>query len=198
MVVWRLALSTARDAFVFIGAIFDHTLSEKHTCRGFRRLEYHFFVETHKLDLCSCTPRVPELSRHQHDFTSTSIPSTVFEKTFHNPRSRTLNDLPATQTQSLRAQCLARGTELRELPKSASHVSVCATKAKSLVCGLQQTKILREIVSCVDTLCGEAFVEHSLTDRTRIQHIETRGRIRTYFGIISFTQLNLFMVRVHF
>ena len=66
------------------------------------------------------------------------------------------------------------------------------------VCGLHQTEIIREIVSCVDTLCGEAFVEHSLIDRTRIQHIKTRGRIRTYFGIISFTQLNLFMVRVHF
>ena len=38
---------------VLIGAIFDHTPSAEHTCRGFRRLEYHLFVETHTLDLCS-------------------------------------------------------------------------------------------------------------------------------------------------
>ena len=38
---------------------------------------------------------------------------------------------------------------------------------------MHQTEILREIVSCVDTLCGEAFVEHSLIDRTRLQHIKT-------------------------
>ena len=43
---------------VLIGAIFDHTPSAEHTCRGFRRLEYHLFVETHPIDLCSCTPRV--------------------------------------------------------------------------------------------------------------------------------------------
>ena len=39
-------------------AIFDHTPSPEHTCRGFRRLEHHLFVETLLLDLCSCTPRV--------------------------------------------------------------------------------------------------------------------------------------------
>ena len=43
---------------VLIGAIFDRTPSAEHTCRGFRRLEKHVFVERHTLDLHSCTPRV--------------------------------------------------------------------------------------------------------------------------------------------
>ena len=40
----------------------------------------------------------------------------------------------------------------------------------------------REVVSSIDTLRGEAFfVEHSLIDRTRIQHIQLCCRIQTYF-----------------
>ena len=102
--------------------IFDHTTSAEHTCRGFRRLEYHLFVETYHLDLCSCTPSCAS---------------------FPNP----------------------------------PHMSLSGNR-RPLVCGLHQTEILREIVSCIDT-CGEAFVEHSLIDRTKIQHIKTRGRKNT-------------------
>ena len=118
---------------VLLGAIFDHIPSAEHVCRGFRRLESHLFVETHSLDLCSCTPRVHLLR--------VATASTRFH--IHTGHwSLILNLLPATLTQNLRAQCPARSTELRKLPKSASHV--CLRNKRPLVCG----------VSCVDTLCG--------------------------------------------
>ena len=34
------------------GAIFDHTPSAEHTCRGFRRLEYHF-LSKHLPSICA-------------------------------------------------------------------------------------------------------------------------------------------------
>ena len=93
---------------------------------------------------------------------------------------------------------IVRGTELCESLKSTSHVSVCSTKTRSLVCDLHQTRF-RETISCVDTWCCEAFVvEHSLIVRIKIQHIKFSCEYEQTFGIISFTQLNLFMVLVHF
>ena len=53
------------------------------------------------------------------------------------------------------------------------------------------------MVSSIDTFRGEAFfVEHSLIDKTRIQHVQFFWRKQTYFGIISFTQLHLFISEV--
>ena len=63
---------------------------------------------------------------------------------------------------------------------------------------MHQTRF-REIISCADTWRCEAFVvEHSLIVRIRIQHIKFSCEYERTFGIISFTQLNLFMVLVHF
>ena len=110
----------------------------------------------------------------------------------------TLSHLQTTQTQIHRAQCFAHGTEPCELLKFTSHVSVCLTNARSLVCGLHQTRF-RENISGVDTWCCETFVvELFLIVRIRIQHIKFSCEYERTFGITSFTQLNLFMVPAHF
>ena len=153
--------------------IFNHTPSTEHTCRGFRRLERH--LVSHRT-LSICADATASKRSHIH---------------IHLLFTRTWSHFQATLTQSLCIQHRA------ELPKSASHVTVCATR--SLVRGLHQTGIPREIDSRVNTLHVEAFVfEHSLIDWTRIQHIEFFWRIQTYFGIISFAQLHLSMAHIRF
>ena len=143
--------------------------SAEHTCRGFRRLEYHLFVETYPLDLCSCTPKVHLL---RVDFTSTSIPLNCAREDIS--QSLVTHTEPLTSNTNSKSSCAAPSCASFPNPP---HMSLSVQQKQDHVSGLQQTEILREIVSCVDTLCGEAFAEHSLIDRTRIQHIKTRGRI---------------------
>ena len=58
------------------------------------------------------------------------------------------------------------------------------------VCGSHQTGIFLVKSLQAWTRCDEAFfVEHSLIDKTRIQHTQFVWQIQTCFGIISFTQV---------
>ena len=128
---------------VIVVVISNHVVSIEHTCRGIRRLEYHIVS----------TPSV-----------CVRVTASTLTSTFTISWSRTPNHFQATLTQSLRAQCLVRGTELSfpnppHMYVQQDHSFAANTKQKLLVKSL--------------TLHVEAFiVEHSLIDRTRI-----RGRI---------------------
>ena len=89
---------------------------------------------------------IPSVKRTYRAWISADLGSTVshcmcLRIQSHIPWARTLSHLHTTLTQTLRAQYLARGTKMSELLEFTSHVSVCSTKARSLVYNLHQTRI---------------------------------------------------------
>ena len=102
---------------VIVVVISNHTSSTEHTCRGIRRLEYHIVS----------TPSV-----------CVRVTASTLTSTFTISWSRTPNHFQATLTQSLRAQCLVRGTELsfpngRHMSVQQDHSFAVYTNKKLLV-----------------------------------------------------------------
>ena len=125
------------------------------------------------MNITSCRSTLPQtVFMHSK---SSSPQSCHGINTFSHPhRSLVTHTDPFTSNNNSKSSCAMPRTQHRAAHASQIRLTcLCLCNKRPLVCGLNQTEILREIVSCIDTLCGEAFVVHSLIDRTRLQHIKT-------------------------